>query len=358
MSNFLSVLPSRLVSHVRKLIILMISLASLLLVTPFATAGLAEDIKADVKSIKNLVKDTKPLASNASKGVSKLTADDGLLDMVDDVNTAKLALDPQMLDDLISELPEKLELLKVFKNYRVRMMDSEPTDVPRLVGVLKQAVSLLKNAPPGATPEDFLLLDQLILDGPPELIDFTGRALQTAKLDEDFILKLEELVTTLKLVREVEGLEETEQAREFAPLSETGGNARPGLQGGTQCETINENRRRLKIAAGFLSVTGVGAVVTGDIMAGLAKTVVTNAQVAVWGWAGGEVKTHPLGAVGQVTAGLGKGVLAKAGSVYGKLRHCELLWHQERNFELQQDVLEEVCTLTRFRSETCQALSN
>ena len=68
MSNFLSVLPSRLVSHVRKLIILMISLASLLLVTPFATAGLAEDIKADVKSIKNLVKDTKPLASNASKG--------------------------------------------------------------------------------------------------------------------------------------------------------------------------------------------------------------------------------------------------------------------------------------------------
>jgi hypothetical protein len=102
----------------------------------------------------------------------------------------------------------------------------------------------------------------------------------------------------------------------------------------------------------------VGAVVTGDIMAGLAKTVVTNAQVAVWGWAGGEVKTEPLGAFGQVTAGLGKGVLATASSVYGKLRHCELLWHQERNFELQQDVLEEVCTLTRFRSETCQALSN
>ncbi len=340
---------------------------ALLGVVPMASAGIDDEVQKvlnQAKAAKQQASDAKlqaaaakGFAKTAADGVSLLTVDGGILSMVDRVN----GLDQETLTELLEELPAQLSQFRALLGVLRATGDPVvPTDVGRLVAVLGDVLPALSGDESAALQSPFGVLERLIASGPPELVEGAGVALAQVGIDDDFVSNLETLIPQLALMKQANAsdlVEQTAPAGDSTTLSPYSSAFDKELQGETSCGFINGNRQGLKAAAGAALVIAIPTSITAKIVSGTAKTVQTDVEVKIWGWAGPGIKTDARGAIGQIIAGIMDGVLRTATSVYGKLRHCELLWHAEKQHAEQLLIMRELCTVTRNRSTACRDLS-
>ncbi|XOV90467.1 MAG: hypothetical protein ACFHX7_11430 [Pseudomonadota bacterium] len=288
-------------------------------------------------------------------------AQDGLQPMLERVKDITGKIDASTFEDLTSDLDAAQDLL-AFINVQTEGAgnSSDYVNVAELITAMTQLSALLSKGDAYSPGVNFGVLADLMAILPEKALAPIGKSLAAGGLDAALLSEMNALIPQLEQFNQINTADADEQEEE-----DDG-----GLVGQTKCEAFNEDRRKLKVLAGGLGAVGVAMVTGGSIAAGLAKTVQTDKEIQIHGYVGTRIKTDIQGAIGQVVAGIGRGVVATSGVVYGKLRHCELLYHarnqdeqltaiianQETIKQNQENILRESCAVTRYRSPACQAL--
>lgn len=141
----------------------------------------------------------------------------------------------------------------------------------------------------------------------------------------------------------------------------------PGRGDALACGTIVADQDRYRnagitLASAALLFKAVSAIVDSDDMIGVSPISNTapvgqEAEVGVWGWA--SITLQPpkwrlrLARTFDTAFELS---LATANYAFNRVRHCVLKVRQDELYAQQQDILREICTVTRFRSDACRKL--
>jgi hypothetical protein len=334
-------------------------LLSTVLFSSPSIAGLAEDIKDDVKDARSFSKSAKSFAKNASTGVDKLTDTEGMLKMVTDVNIMKSTLPLGFFESLKEDhsLEEKMKLFKLVADFYKESGSGQEIDLQALVNALKAIVRQL--TPPNDPPASFGILETLIDAGGESIVAAAAHALDVVGINQNLVATLEDLATPLALMTEALVLDQIEQRQEDNAEAEE-----YGLAGATGCTSMNDNRQEVKIAAGTVEAVGITLRMNGKLLDTHAAAINTNVGAAVWGWVGADVDQDISAAMGTALGGLGEVFGLVSNAAFTRLYHCELLFEEKKTFVQQQEILvnqaailRELCTITRFRSTACQALS-
>lgn len=322
-----------------------------------ASAGILDTINNKVTTVQNR---TGTILSNTN----------GVQDLVTNVRGVTTGFRSGVVSDLQVTLGEAQDLIAFLKERRENA--GSPADYPDLsllITSLETIVGILQDNPNGG---DFGVLSQLLQVLPDKLLAVAGRAVSKAGIDGVLFTRMNQMALDLAVLNDAIKQDEAEQntviqVQALSVVPEPGVDTLPFP---TNCDTYNSNRQELKRAAFAVLGTGAAIRVTGEVMAGLATTVQTDKEVGIHGYTGLAVRTDVSGAIGKVTAGVGAAAMATAGTVFSKLKHCEILYHQEeimvsnqQILDSNQDVLnsnaillEEVCVISRYRSANCQAL--
>lgn len=329
----------------------------ILLLWAFAIPAFSGPLENAVDRIENKVDDLKATLNQVKNKTNAIEqAQDGLKPMLDTVKGVTGKVDTSTFDDLSENLDFAQDLLTFVKLQGESAGNSgDYVNVGDLVVTLIDISERLIASDAYSSQIDFQVLENLTAILPEKLLAVSGRSLYAAGIDANRLSQLQSLVASLETYNQVEAQERDEQS--------DGESDKWVGEGWTRCDVYNEARPGLKADAALAVGTGLFALVSGEIIAGLAKTVQTEQEVGIHGYTGMAIETDVSGAIGKVMAGVGRGAIAVGGSIYGKLRHCELLHHarlQDTKHELilenQQNLLREICSVTRYRSEACQAV--
>jgi hypothetical protein len=329
-----------------------------------SAGGIAGPLENAVDRIENKVDTIKnKLQSVAAKTNAIEAAQDGLQPMLERVKDITSKIDPSTFEDLTSELDAAQDLLAFIKlQTEGAGNSSDYVNVAELITTMTQLSALLTKGDANSPAVNFGVLADLMAILPEKALAPVGKSLAAGGLDAAFLAEMNALIPQLDQFNQVRTADADEQ--EEGPVQQHVG------EGWTRCESYNTRRPEMKMLAGTLGLVGVGGLVTGKITSGLTKTVIVNTEFAVHGYLGTSIEKGPTAAIGDVIAGLSKAIISLSGSIYGNLRHCELLYHarnQDAQLEAiianqetiklnQENILRESCAATRFRSPACQAL--
>lgn len=305
------------------------------------------------------------LQTVAAKTNAIEAAQDGLQPMLERVKGITGKMDTATFDGLSENLEFAQDLLAFLKLQTEGAGNStDHADVGELVSSLIELSNLLMTSDSGSAPNvNFQVLEGLVAILPDPILAVSGKALAAGGLDANALANLQALVPALLRHNET-------KAQDNGDSSSNPVNNYLEDEGWTNCEVYNQSRQLLKADAAFLVGTGLTALISGKVIAGTADTFEVAEVIEIHGYVGREIKTDITGAIGQVMAGIGQGVIEIGGSIYRKLRHCELLYHarkqdeqltaimanQETIKQNQENILRESCAVTRYRSPACQAL--
>ena len=290
----------------------------------------------------------------------------GVQDLVTNVRGVTSGFRSGVVSDLQVTLGEAQDLIAFLKERRESA--GSPADYPDLsilITNLESIVGILQDNPNGG---DFGVLTQLLQVLPEKLLAVAARGVSKAGIDGEFVNRINQTALDLDLLTDT--IRQDTQDEENQPAEvctfQVGKVYTPGvdeLPCQTSCTNYNSNRKALKIAANGAASNGLYMKITGELLAGVAKTTATYKGVGIHGYADYSISTDPAQAIGKIIAALGAGSLSVASTINNKLKHCEILYHQAEIMESNQQVLdsnaamlEEVCQLTRYRSANCQAL--
>lgn len=289
----------------------------------------------------------------------------GVQDLVTNVKGVTSGFRPGVFEDLqasLGEVQDMIEFLKAFSDNA-----GSPADYPDvliLITSLESIISVLQDTP--GSNLDPGILPQLIQVLPDRLLAVLGQALTKAGIDAAFVDRLNQMALDLAMLSDAIKQDDAEQAvamQQFqsatlvmAPVPGT-----DPLPSPTSCDFFNNRRAALKLAAAGVLTVGGYLRLSGKLLDGTAKTVQTDVEVGIHGYTGTAIKTDPLGAVGKIMAGIGAVTMAISATTYNRLRHCEILYHQQEILVGQQNVLDsnqvllqEICELKRYNSGNCQ----
>ena len=313
-------------------------------------AGILDTINTKVTTVQNR---TGTILNNTN----------GVQELVTNVRGVTSGFRSGVFSDLQASMSEAQDLIAFLKEQRENA--GSPADYPDLsllITSLESIMGVLQDNPSGG---DFGVLSQLLQVLPENLLAVTGRAVSKAGVDGAFVNRINQMAFDLAVLRDAIKLDEAEQIN-ATQLQALSGAPEPGLDdlpSPTKCDTYNSNRQELKRAAYAVLGTGAAIRVTGEVMAGVAKTTGNAKEVGIHGYVSINIETDARGAIGKITAAIGAATMATAGTVFAGLKHCEILYHQAEIKKSNEQVLnsnaillEEVCQLTRYRSANCQAL--
>ncbi|MCX2980877.1 hypothetical protein EYC98_08360 [Halieaceae bacterium IMCC14734] len=323
------------------------------------SANGAKNAAVNAKNAANEAKTASQVASTAAttakQQVDRLTAEGGILDYVTQVNALRDELGPETFETVQNLAKDQLGAFTVLSDYQQTLADTPEMDLIGLLDKIEAVIGATKFFVPNIELPDTTLPRTLITSGPPQLISLAAKAMyasggeEMAQMLSDTIAPLSDLATALAADNALI------QGEQLSTLAAGPSSGRTPLQGATNCQVWDERRRALKAAAVTLQSTSIGLQATAPVVAAFFKIIKTETGAKVWGWVGGDIaiKVHVIpetvGKAGQVI-----GKIADAG--FARLRHCELLYRQEEVFQQQAVLLEEICSLSRYRSAACQAL--
>lgn len=140
----------------------------------------------------------------------------------------------------------------------------------------------------------------------------------------------------------------------------------PGRGDALACDTIVDDQSRytgaaITLASAALLFKTISAIVDSDDMIGggqlSASVNISDAAVGLWGFA--NVSLSPPKWRRRIANAFDTAFeLSLAASTFtsNRVRHCVLKVNQQGLMAQQQDIMREICTVTRFRSEACRAL--
>jgi hypothetical protein len=323
-----------------------------------AQAGILDTINNKVTTVQNR---TGTILNNTN----------GVQELVTNVRGITSGFRSGVVSDLTASLGEAQDLIAYLKEQRESA--GSPADYPDLsllITSLESIVGVLQDNPNGG---DFGVLSQLVQVLPDNLLAVAGRVASKAGVDGDFVNRVNQAATDLALLKAAIAQDEADQNAQMQPPGPTPTALEPGmdtLPSPTNCGGYNSNRYNYQFAALNVLGIGVGMKLMGELMAGMAQTTGNAKEVGIHGYVSINIETDAAGALGKIYAGIGSGMIAIAGSVNTKLRHCEILYHQAEIMESNQKILdsnqdvlnsnavllEEVCAISRYRSANCQAL--
>lgn len=332
---------------------LIITLMTVLLTTGAAptVAGILDTINSKVTTIQNR---TSTILSNTN----------GVQDLVTNVRGITTGFRSGIVSDLQETLGEAQDLVAFLKEQRESA--GSPADYPDLsllITSLESIVGALQDNPNGA---DFGVLSQLLQILPDRVLAVAARGVSRAGIDAEFVTRTNQIANDVAVLRDLIN----EDAADLIALLETQVEETIDIDFPTACDRYNNNERALKLAANALSLYGADLNLVGKMISATAQTTATGKKVGVHGYVGFTIETDSAGSIGKIISGIGSALTAQARTVNNKLRHCEIIFNQDKIKALNEQLinsnqqvldsnavlLEEVCRLTRYRSANCQAL--
>lgn len=274
------------------------------------SAGIDEEVQA----VKELVKDAKEAALEAKKNTN------GLKPIISTVQGISVA-DADVTAKLRARLEDAVDFLALIDTLSADNGTSgdyiDPLELVEVMEALVEAVRPDMVGPSG----DFRVLKILYPQLPDSVRAATGRALSGAGIDRPFIDAGWELANNLEILKEANAQDSSEN--EFN-VTGTAGN----LVAYTQCGYLNEKQRILRTVAAIVFVFGSDYKVVGKVISARAVAE-ANTAIGVHGYTGTEVKLDSTGKLGAVMEAVGTAATDLSGSLYRKLRHCEIITRQQ-----------------------------
>lgn len=325
---------------------------------PFVMAlvGLALPAQADLAGdVASLVNKTKSIETKASAIV---TSTKGIPALVKNVADVTAQFGTETIQDVMVALEDAKDMLEFLKARATSAGSvADHPDVENLVANLEGFLdALLKDT---GADVDLGLITDLLAILPDPVLAVLGQAVSTAGVNDEFVLRIGVLAEGLPLLQEALELAGAPSLKaRSARMS-----SQASLNGGSDelCEFTNANRELLGILTYELLVAGGAFRVEGGIMQALSRTVQTTNYVGAHGYAGMQIKSDPLSALGKIYDAMGETSLNMSQSGTQILRHCELFWYQQEilatqqaQLDLQEVQLEVVCRANKNKGKACK----
>lgn len=286
------------------------------------------DVQGKVNTIRSR---TATIASNTS----------GMQDLVANVREITAGFRSGLFEDVGQALEDAQKLLELARDQASAAVENR-SNQPDVVAFLDAIEDLLRVLLGDAGDTlDLGVLDRLFDILPEQVLAVVGQGLLTAGIDQDVVEKLEQAVVDVDL------LQQTEEAESRAASTASAGT--PFVAQGSRCDF---DRAGWSEASGRVFVLGNALKLAGKLIAATGKTtasgnITKNIRAGVHGYASLNIENDLSGVIAAILDGVGDTFIALASVASARLDQCELLVYQ-------QTLLNEICTLTRFRSASCQ----
>jgi uncharacterized protein YoxC len=299
-------------------------------------------IEKTVNRIDNRVVDVQGKVNTIRSRTATILANtNGMQDLVANVSEITAGFRPGLFEDVGQALEDAQALLDLAKDQASEAVENR-SNQPDVVALLDAIEDLLRVLLGDAGDTlDLGVLDRLLSILPEQVLAVLGQGLLTAGIDQDVVEKLEQAVVDVDLLQQTDGAE--------SRAASTASAGTPFVAEGSRCDFDragwSEASGRVVVLGNFLKLAGKLIAATGKTTA--SGNITKNIRAGIHGYASLNIENDLSGVIAAILDGVGDAFIALANAASARLDQCEILVYQ-------QTLLDEICTLTRFRSASCQ----
>jgi hypothetical protein len=311
-----------------------------------STVGRIENRMVDVQGKVNTIQ---------SRTGTILNNTNGLQELVGNVRGITAELPEGLFEKVAQGLEEAAALLEL-ANAEVAAATANKANHPDLLALVTGLQDLLQALLGDAGSHlDLGVLNRLLNVLPEPVLAVAGQGLLTAGLNQAAVQDLQKTARDLPLLRQaVEAEWRTESLSVYSGPSfvESGSGCTFDDMVTVDGEDVALDRTFIRDSAYSALVLGGEVKLLGKIVHAGGKTTASgnftkNIRAGIHGYASLNIENDFSAILGNLIEGVGDGLIAAGLAGVSRLRHCEVLVYQ-------QTLLEEMCTLSRFRSDSCK----